>query len=97
MQALPLLPGDTDANPWNINDFSQSVGDNYLYDNNGNFVSQQSAIWENGTVTDLQTLVPPSTPPLTYETGNINDLGEITVNARNPDGSPDALLLVPTH
>jgi uncharacterized membrane protein len=97
MQALPLLPGDTDASIFNINDFSQSVGESQVFDNNGNFVSQRAAIWENGTVTDLQTLVPPGTPPLTYETGNINDLGEITVNATNPDGSPDALLLVPTH
>lgn len=97
LQALPLLPPDTDAATYNINDFGQIVGDSQVYDDYGNFVSNRAAIWENGTVTDLQTLVPPGTPPLTYETGNINDLGEITVNATNPDGTPLALLLVPTH
>lgn len=97
LQALPLLPPDTDGFAFNINDFGQIVGESQVYDNNGNFVSQRAAIWENGTVFGLQTLVPPGTPPLTYETGNINDLGEITVNATNPDGSPAALLLVPIH
>jgi uncharacterized membrane protein len=97
LQALPLLPQDTDALPYNINDLGQIVGDSFAFDSSGNFVSQRSAIWEKGTVTDLQTLVPTGTPPLTFETGNINDRGEITVNAMNPDGSPAALLLVPIH
>jgi uncharacterized membrane protein len=97
LQALPLLAQDTDAQAYNINDLGQIVGDSFLTDSSGNFISQRSAIWENGTVTDLQTLVPPGTPPLTYETGNINNVGEITVNATNPDGSSTALLLVPIH
>jgi len=29
--------------------------------------------------------------------GNINNLGEIAVDASDPDGNPIALLLVPTH
>ncbi len=97
LQALALLPQDTDAQAYNINDLGQIVGDSYAFDSSGNFISQRSAIWEKGAVTDLQTLVPPGTPPLTYETGNINDLGEITVNATNPDGSPAALLLAPVR
>ncbi len=97
LQALPLLPPDTDAQAYNVNELGQIVGVSQIYDDNGNFVSQLSAIWENGTVTALQTLVPANTPPLTYNTGTINDLGEITVNATSPDGSPDALLLVPKY
>jgi uncharacterized membrane protein len=95
LQALPLLPPDTDGDAYNINNLGQIVGESQVYDNSGNFVSQRSAIWENGTVIGLQSLVPAGTLPLTYETGNINDLGEIAVNATNPDGSPTALLLVP--
>jgi probable HAF family extracellular repeat protein len=97
LQPLPLLPPDTDATVFNINDLGQIVGDSQVYDNNGNFISQRAAIWENGTVIDLQTLVPPGTLPLTYEMGNINDFGDIAVNATNPDGSPAALLLMPIH
>lgn len=97
LKALPLLAPDTDAMALNINDLGQIVGDSQIYDDSGNFISERSAIWEHGRVIALQTLVPPDTPPLTYETGNINDLGEISVNATNPDGSPAALLLVPNH
>ena len=97
LQALPLLPPDTDATILNINDFGQIVGLSQVFDDNGNFVSQRAAIWGNGTVIDLQTLVPPGTPPLNYQVGNINDLGEITVDATNPDGTSLGLLLVPTN
>ena len=97
LEALPVLPQDTDGVAFNVNDRRQIVGESQVYDDNGKFVSQRAAIWENGTVLALQTLVPATTPPLTFETGNINDLGEIAVNATNPDGSPKALLLVPKH
>lgn len=95
LKALPLLPPDTDGLAYNINDLGQIVGESQTFDDNGQFVSQRSAIWEDGTVTALQTLVPANTPPLTYETSNINDRGDTAVNATNPDGSPLALLLVP--
>ena len=95
LQPLPLLPPETDCNAFNLNNLGQIVGNCNVFDSKGNVVSSRSVIWENGTVLDLQTLVPKGTLPLTYEMGNINDLGEITVNAMNPDGSPAALLLVP--
>jgi uncharacterized membrane protein len=97
LEALPLLPPDTDAVAYNLNERGQIVGDSQIFNESGQFVSQRAAIWENDTVEALQTLVPPNTPPLTYESSNINDLGDIAVNATNPDGSPDALLLVPRH
>ena len=97
LEALPLLPPDTDATVYNINDRGQIVGDSQTFSDDGQLLSQRAAIWENGTVEALQTLVPPNTPPLTYESSTINDLGDIAVNATNPDGSPDALLLVPRH
>jgi len=95
LQPLSLLPGDTDANGQNINELGQIVGVSVraLPDS----FTVHAAIWQNGTVTDLQTLVSPDTPPLTYQMGNINNLGEIAVDASDPDGNPIALLLVPTH
>jgi probable HAF family extracellular repeat protein len=89
LQALALLPGGLDAFADNINDLGQIVGFSGTSD------GFAPAIWQNGKVTDLQQLVPADTPPLTWSMGNINDLGEIAVNATNPDGSPLALLLVP--
>ena len=97
LEALPLLPPDTDAIAYNINDAGQIVGESQIFDEKGNFVSQRAAIWEEDTVTALQELVPANTPPLTFGIGTINDRGEITVNATSPDGSPGALLLVPKH
>ena len=91
---LPV-PGDTDDGAFNINDLGQVVGQSGVFDNTGKHISQRAALWENGKVFDLQTLVPSGTLPLTYEIGNINDLGDIAVNATNPNGSPAALLLVP--
>ncbi len=90
LQALALLPGGLDAFAANINDFGQIVGFS------GSSDGFSPAIWQNGKVSDLQQLVPLGTLPLTWSMGNINDLGEIAVNATNPDGSPSALLLVPT-
>ncbi len=91
----PRLSGDTSAIGYNINDLGQIVGNSGTAIASGALSPQRAALWEKGTVTDIQTLVPAGTLPLTYLTGTINDLGEITINATNPDGSPDALLLVP--
>ena len=95
LHSLPLLPPDTDGYGTNVNNLGQVVGLSQFYDDNGNLISQRVAIWQNGKVTDLQQLVPPGTPPLTYKAGNINDSGLITLDATNPDGSPLGLLLVP--
>jgi uncharacterized membrane protein len=97
LQALPSLPGDTDGSGDNINDLGQIVGFSQLFDDNGNFISQRVALWQNGTVTEVQTLVPPGTPPLT-DVGSINDLGEIAVDSGFlTDGKGAGYLLVPTH
>src|SRR5664280_1512945 len=76
LQALPSLPGDTDGSGDNINDFGQITGFSQLFDDNGNLISQTPVIWQNGTVTNLQTLVPAGTPTFT-DVANTNDLGQI--------------------
>ena len=95
LQPLSPLPGDTDAEGSNINEFGQIVALSFLA--TPDEFEVRTAIWQNGKVTDLQTLVPPDTPPLNYQIGNINNLGEIAVDASDPDGNPIPLLLVPTH
>jgi uncharacterized membrane protein len=95
MQFLYQLPGDTDGLAFGINDFGVILGLSVLATPDDFEV--HSVIWQHGTPTDLQTLVPPGTPPFTFGVSNINNLGEISLDATDPDGNPIALLLVPTH
>jgi len=97
LQALPSLPGDTDGSGDNINDFGQITGFSQLFDDNGNLISQTPVIWQNGTVTNLQTLVPAGTPTFT-DVANTNDLGQIGIDSGSlGDGTVAGYLLVPTH
>jgi len=97
MHALPLLPGDTDGQGFNINDLSQITGVSQLFDDNGNFIFGRTVIWQNGTVTDLDLLVPAGTPPFT-DVANINDVGQIGIDSGYlGDGSVAGYLLVPNH
>jgi hypothetical protein len=54
-------------------------------------------IWQNGTVTDLDLLVPAGTPPFT-DVANINDVGQIGIDSGYlRDGSVAGYLLLPNH
>jgi uncharacterized membrane protein len=97
LHALPSLPGDTDGSGNNINELDQITGYSQLFDDNGNFVSQRMVIWQNGTPTDLQTLVPAGTPAFT-DVANVNDLGQIGIDSGSlGDGTIAGYLLVPAH
>jgi uncharacterized membrane protein len=97
LHALPSLPGDTDGSGDNINDLGQITGFSQLFDDNGNLISQREVLWQNGTVTELQTLVPAGTPAFT-DVANINDLGQVGVDSGSiADGTVAGYLLVPTH
>jgi len=63
-------------------------------DANGNDV-QHAVLWQHGTVTDLQTVVPAKTPTIT-DVGNINVFGQIAIETGFfDDGSLAAYVLVP--
>ena len=92
--ALPLLPGDTDGLGNGINDLGQITGFSFGVDENGND-TQAVVLWQNGKVTDLQTVVPAGFPLLT-DIGNVNRLGQIVVNTGYPDdGSLATYVLIP--
>jgi probable HAF family extracellular repeat protein len=95
LQFLNPLPSDTDGLAFGINDIGQVLGLSVLATPDDFEV--HSVIWQGGTPTDLQTLVPPDTPPFTFGVSNINNLGDIALDATDPDGNPIALLLVPRH
>jgi len=82
---LPLFPGDSYGDAIAINDSVQVVG----------FSENRVLIWDNGTVNDLQSMVPPDTPQL-LDVQSINRLGQITVGTGSEDdGSLRGYLLLP--
>jgi probable HAF family extracellular repeat protein len=70
---LGTLPGDTISEATGINDQGQIVG--------VSFPSSHAFIWQDGVMTDLNTLIPSDSPLALISTGDINDRGEITGEA----------------
>ena len=69
---LGTLPGDLNSLAYGINQQGQVVGQSI--DASGN---TRAFIWQDNVMTDLNTLIPPSSTALAYG-GDINDRGEIT-------------------
>lgn len=70
---LGTLPGDSISEATGLNDRGQVIG--------VSFPSSHAFIWQNGVMTDLNTLIPPDSPLSLISTGDINDRGEITGQA----------------
>jgi probable HAF family extracellular repeat protein len=92
MTDLGVLPGDVASFAFGLNDLGQVVGGSL--DPNGNF---RAYLWQNGVMTDLNTLVKPGSTSLYLVFGNdINSSGEIAAYAFNPsNGEFRAALLIP--
>lgn len=73
MQDLGTLPGDSLSEATGINDHGQIVG--------VSFPSSHAFLWQDGVMTDLNTLIPSGSPLSLISTGGINDRGEITGQA----------------
>jgi probable HAF family extracellular repeat protein len=84
------LPGDVDSFAGGINDEGQVVGESC--DASGNC---RGYLWQNGSMTDLNTLVPPNKNLNVLFGGNINDWGEIVGATVNEQGIESAVLLIP--
>jgi hypothetical protein len=96
LHALPQLPNDTDGAGSQISDTGEITGWSQLFDDQGNFISQRVVIWQNGKVTELNTLVPPNIPTF-RGIGNANIIGQISVSAGHlVDGTETAYILTPT-
>jgi probable HAF family extracellular repeat protein len=75
-----------------INSSGQVLG----YSGTGNGCVGSAFVWEDGgPIVDLNTLIPPNSSLQLYETGQINDRGEIAVNGSDMDGNNHAVLLIP--
>jgi probable HAF family extracellular repeat protein len=80
-----------------INNQGQVVG--FSNDAAGTDESAVAVLWENGTITDLNTVIRPGSPLFLMEATAINDRGEISGFGR-PTDHPDehrGFLLIPCH
>ena len=81
---LGTLDGDCYSEGWAINSDSQVVGISFACD----FSRQRAFLWENGSIVDLDALIPAkSTLQLQWPLA-INDRGEIAGNGGTPGVSP---------
>ena len=90
MTDLGTLPGipNTEANF--INAKSQVVGDAFACD----FSVFTATLWENGSIVDLNTLVPENTPLYLFMASFIDDRGQIAALGSLPNGDMHAVLLI---
>ncbi len=89
---LGTLPGDIGSDGDGINNLGQVVGGSWDADGN-----ERAILWQNGVMTDLNTLIPPDSPLYLIEaTGTINDRGEIAGIGLTSAGDVHAFLATPT-
>lgn len=92
MQTLPLLPGETRGAAFGINDKGQVVGLS-----RAPTTSYHATLWQNGGVTDLNSVTQPGAPYLIYA-NDINDRGEFVGEASDAStGTAPAYFATPVH
>ena len=93
MVDLGTLPGDVGSDGDGISDLGQVVGGSWDADGN-----DRAYIWQNGVMTDLNSLIPPDSPLYLIEaTGTINDRGQIAgIALQTSTGEVHAFLATPT-
>ena len=93
--SLGVLPGDFAAFATGINDRGQVVGNNF----DASFNWSHGFIWQDGVMTDLNTLIPADSSLFIISASNINDRGQIsgmgTVQTGPHAGDIHAYLLTP--
>jgi probable HAF family extracellular repeat protein len=94
MTDLGTVDHDLCAFAWAINDKTQIVGISSGSDC-VNFNSSRPFLWENGSMVDLNTLVPPNSPLHLFYAYTINNRGEIAGNGFDADGHEHAFVLIP--
>ena len=77
-----------------INDQEQVVGNSTPSDC-VNYDTSRGFLWENGSIADLNTLIPPNSPLYVIYAYTINNRGEIAVNGIDANGIEQAAVLVP--
>jgi probable HAF family extracellular repeat protein len=91
MQNLGSVDGDACSEGLSVNASDQVVGDSW--DCGREF--QHSFLWENGSMVDLLSLIPPGSGMQLRVADSINDRGEIAVQGILSNGDYRAILLIP--
>jgi probable HAF family extracellular repeat protein len=92
MQALGFLPGDVHSEAYGINEKRQVVG--LSCDADGNC---RAFIWQNGVMTDLNSLKPASYTATLEQARDIDEAGEIAGRSLDPVTGRKAFLATPAH
>ena len=92
IQDLGTLPGDAISEALGINDQGQVVGVSY----GAGFTNPRAFLWQDGVMTDLNTLITSGSSLYLQAAQEINDLGEIVGQASDQTtGNAPAFLLIP--
>jgi probable HAF family extracellular repeat protein len=94
LTGLGTLGSDLCAFAQGINSQEQVVGDSLPTDCSGDGASR-AFLWENGSIVDLNSLIPPNSPLYLIYAYTINERGEIAVNGLDANGVEQAALLIP--
>jgi probable HAF family extracellular repeat protein len=86
---MGVLPGDIQSWANNINSKGQAVGTSFPA------TGARAFIWQNGVMTDLNTLISPGSPLYLLEAFGINDRGEIAGFGQLSNGEHRGYLLTP--
>jgi probable HAF family extracellular repeat protein len=93
IRPLGALPGHIHSEAYGINEKRQVVG----LSCDGDFIDCRAFIWENGVMTDLNTLKPASYTAILEQAKDINEAGEIAGRSFNPATGRKAFLATPSH
>jgi probable HAF family extracellular repeat protein len=85
MKDLGTVAGQMNSTAFSINAKSQVVGD----------ANDNAWLWENDSIIDLNTLVPPGTDLHVAVGAAINNRGEIVATGLLPNGDEHAIVLIP--
>jgi len=94
MTDLGTVDGDPCSFAQGINDKGQAVGDSTPSDCS-HYNTSRAFLWENGSIADLNALVPPNSPLYFLYAYTINNRGEIAVNGIDANGFEQAAVLIP--
>jgi len=91
---LGTVGSDICAFAQGVNDRNQVVGDSTPNDC-AYFNTSRAFLWENSSIADLNTLIPPNSPLYLKYAYTINNRGEIAVNGIDANSVEQAALLIP--
>jgi probable HAF family extracellular repeat protein len=95
MQDLGALPGSIGSSASGINDSGQVVGGSGFYDPITEGYYSRAFLWQNGTITDLTSLLPPDTGWTLSGSNAINNAGQIVGAGQQYDNPDHGYLLSP--